>query len=74
MNPKTQVYIGEVSRQFVVASKRRPKFLSSGVIQIWGPHRFGDPPSLNLREFGDPRIDLGTPLSIDVNCGCTAIE
>ena len=30
----------------------------------------GDPPSLNLREFGDPRVDLGTPLSI----GCTAID
>ena len=36
-------------------------------------YRFGDPLSLNLREFGDPRIDLGTPLSIDVN-GCTAID
>ena len=42
-------------------------------------YRFGDPvdmgtpPSLNLREFGDPRVDLGTPLSIDVN-GCTAID
>ena len=29
--------------------------------------------SLNLRELGDPRVDLGIPLSIaDVN-GCTAI-
>ena len=41
-------------------------------------YRFGDPvdmapPSLNLREFGDPRVDLGTPLSIDVN-GCSAID
>ena len=29
--------------------------------------------SLNLREFGNPRVDLGTPLSIDVN-DCTAID
>ena len=42
-------------------------------------YRFGDPvdmgtpPSLNLREFGGPRVDLGTPLSIDVS-GCTAID
>ena len=33
----------------------------------------GIPPSLNLREFGDPRVDLGTPLSIDIN-GCPAID
>ena len=36
-------------------------------------YRFGDPPFLNLCEFGDPRIDLGTLLSIDVN-GCTMID
>ena len=36
-------------------------------------YRFGDPPSLNLRDFGDPRVGLRTPLSIaDVN-GCTTI-
>ena len=29
--------------------------------------------TLNLREFGDPCIDLGTALSFDVN-GCTAID
>ena len=28
------------------------------------PVDMGDPPSLNLREFGDLRIDLGTPLSV----------
>ena len=36
-------------------------------------YRFGDPQSLNLHEFGDLRVDLGTLLSIAVN-GCITIE
>ena len=55
-------------------------------VRTYMSYRFGDPvdmgilPSLNLLEFGNPRIDLGTPridlgtpLSIDIN-GCTAID
>ena len=31
-----------------------------GVIKIWGPRRFGDPPSPILRRNGDPRVKMGT--------------
>ena len=29
------------------------------VINIWGSRKYGDPPSLNSREFGDPFVNLG---------------
>ena len=33
--------------------------LSTGVINIWGSRKYGDPPSPNSREFGDPFVSLG---------------
>ena len=36
-------------------------------------YRFGDPLSLNLHEFGNPCVDLGTSQSIAIN-GCITIE
>ena len=32
----------------------------TGVIKIWGPRRFGDPPSPILRRNGDPCVKMAT--------------
>ena len=40
-----------------------------GVIKIWGPRRFGDPPSPILRRNGDPRVKMGTPTHTVVGKG-----
>ena len=31
----------------------------TGVINIWGSRKYGDPPFPNSREFGDPFVNLG---------------
>ena len=34
----------------------------SGVIKIWGPHKYGYPGSPYSRENGDPTVNMGTLL------------
>ena len=40
----------------------------SGVINIWGSRKYGDPPSPNSREFGDPFVNLS------VQCCCSVAD
>ena len=57
---------------FTWARWRDPKWRYRCHEGLGTPRRYGNPRHKCIW-FGDPHVDLGTPLSIDVN-GCTAIE